>query len=637
MVKGQELELLAPAGKWDVLTAVAEAGADAVYAGGKRFNMRMLRNDFNFSDQEIEEAVSYLHGLDKKLYITMNNLYDDSEIPGLKEYLLFLQQTGVDAIIVQDMAVVQLCRDLQLNIPLHASVQAGINNLPAVKVLEQFGFSRVILSKNNSLQEIKAIARGTSLGIEYFAHGDLCISHAGQCYMSSFLGSRSGNRGECMKPCRWEYGVYSPKGCEAESAYWLAHNDLCLYPYLKPMSEAGITSFKIEGRMRTADYLSDLIKIYRRAIDNLIEDAQNDAVDEAEMAILKNKRVRNFTSGNLLKRPDIHSIGLSGEREPFFPTTAFVLERLQAEDFKDGREIQGQVENLSVKAGSLEAVELLSGLGVDEIILGYDQMRPGAMAWTARACNEALRITDGGIKIILESPRILSNRDVEDFKRFLDAVDHNRFYALIANDAGAMDIAANRGLRLRGGYGLNITNSTACRFYSRAGLERISVSQEIDYARLQTIASATPIIEVTVQGPLCGMISDFCIPRAVNGDAEEACAGHCADGYYLQDLCGQQYMIRCDEKCRNHIFYPYDRCLYPYLSELVKAGIKNWRIDGQYYDPRLLKEVTEIYLDARKHIHAGQTLPNKSCRHLVDLFPKGLSALPIFTCRSTQV
>ncbi len=637
MVKVQDLELLAPAGKWDVLTAVAEAGADAVYAGGKRFNMRMLRNDFNFGDQEIEEAVSYLHGLNKKLYITMNNLYDDSEISGLKEYLLFLQQAGVDAIIVQDMAVVQLCHDLQITIPLHASVQAGISNLPAVKMLERTGFSRVILSKNNSLEEIKAIARETSLGIEYFAHGDLCISHTGQCYMSSFLGSRSGNRGECMKPCRWEYSVHSTGGCEAESAYWLAHNDLCLYPYLKPMAEAGVTSFKIEGRMRTAEYLSDLIKIYRRAIDNLIEDAQNYAADEAEMAILKDKRVRNFTSGNLLNRPDIHSIGLSGEREPFFPTTAFVLDRLQADDLKDPQEIQGQAENLSVKAGSLEAVELLACLGVDEIILGYDQMRPGTTAWTARTCNEAMRITDGsGVKMILESPRIIGNRDVEDFERFLDAVEQNRVSALIANDVGAMDIAANRGFRLRGGYGLNITNGTACRFYNQAGLERISVSQEIDYDRLQTITSTTPI-EVTVQGPLCGMISDFCIPRAVNGEAEEECAGYCADGYFLQDLCGQQYMIRSDEKCRSHIFYPYDRCLYPYLGELVKFGIKYWRIDGQYYNTRLLKEVTEIYLAARKHILAGQPLPVNIWQHLLDLFPKGLSASPVFFGRQKQI
>lgn len=636
MVNQQDIELLAPAGKWDVLTAVAEAGADAVYAGGKKFNMRMLRDDFNFCDEEIAKAVNYLHQLDKKLYITINNLYDDSEIPGLQEYLLFLQQAGVDAIIVQDMAVVELYHDLHLNIPLHASVQAGISNLPAVKMLEECGFSRVILSKNNSLEEIKAIAGGTKLGIEYFAHGDLCISHTGQCFMSSFLGGKSGNRGECMKPCRWQYGVHSTRGCESEPQYWLAHNDLCVYPYLRPMVEAGITSFKIEGRMRPADYLSDLIKIYRRAIDNLLEDRQNYAVDEAELEILGNKRVRDLTSGNLLNRPDVHSIGLSGEREPFFPTTAIVLNRLQPDDFGTGQKVQGQVESLSVKAGNLEAVKLLSGLGVDEIILGYDQMRPGTVAWTPGACNEAMRITDGSpVKILLESPRILSNQDVADFERFLDAVNKERVYAVIANDLGAMHIAAGKGFVLQGGYGLSITNSTACMFYLQAGLKKINASQELNFARLQTMTSAISGIEVTIQGPLCGMVSDFCILRAVNGDAEEQCAGHCADGHFLKDLCGQQYMIRSDEKCRNHIFYPYDRCLFPYLNELVKAGLKYWRIDGQYYDIGLLQEVTQIYINARNQINAGETLPVTSYGHLLDLFPNGLSASPVFASRST--
>jgi U32 family peptidase len=198
----QELELLAPAGKMEVLQQVVAAGADAVYLGGKRFNMRALKNDFNFTDEEIRSAVEFTHQRGRKIYITINNLYDSSEMNDIVDYLLFLKETGVDALIVQDLGIVDLCSQMGLDMPLHASVQMGIANLEAVKVLETQGFTRVILSKNVSLNEIREISAGTGLGIEYFVHGDLCISHTGQCYMSSFVSGKSGNQGKCQKPCR---------------------------------------------------------------------------------------------------------------------------------------------------------------------------------------------------------------------------------------------------------------------------------------------------------------------------------------------------------------------------------------------------------------------------------------------------
>jgi U32 family peptidase len=201
----RKLELLAPAGRIEALHSVVEAGADAVYLGGKRFNMRALKTDFNFADEEIAEAVQFLHQHHRKLYITVNNLYNGEEIDDIADYLLFLQGLGVDALIVQDLGIINLCQEMQLKLPLHASVQMGIANLEAVKILEEKGFQRVILSKNLGLDEIRAISTGSSLGIEFFIHGDLCISHAGQCYMSSFIAGESGNRGRCRKPCRWPY------------------------------------------------------------------------------------------------------------------------------------------------------------------------------------------------------------------------------------------------------------------------------------------------------------------------------------------------------------------------------------------------------------------------------------------------
>ncbi len=244
-----KIELLAPAGNWEVMQTVINAGADAVYAGGKRFNMRLLRKDFNFSDEELLNAVDYLHERGKNLYITLNNLYFDYELAELTDYLYYLQSIGVDALIIQDMGLLDIYNNLGLSVPLHASVQMGIGSLEAVQKLEELGFKRVILSKNLSLDEIAYIHKHSNLGIEYFAHGDLCISHTGQCYFSSLLVGECGNRGRCIKPCRWRYRLSDDDG-ETDFQYHLAHKDLMLYPHVADMVRAGISSFKIEGRMR---------------------------------------------------------------------------------------------------------------------------------------------------------------------------------------------------------------------------------------------------------------------------------------------------------------------------------------------------------------------------------------------------
>jgi putative protease len=324
MENKSQIELLAPAGNWEVLQAVAEAGADAVYAGGKRFNMRSLRPDMNFNQDELKSALDYLHDKGKRLYVTLNNLYFDEELDGLKEYISFLVGIGVDALIIQDLAPARICKQLGLNIPLHVSVQAGILNIPAVQNLEQDGLARVILSKNTSLDEIKAIKEASSIGIEYFAHGDLCISHTGQCYMSAFVSGESGNRGLCIKPCRWEYILHKGEQIIGKG-HLLANKDLCLYPYLLELYKAGVSSFKIEGRMRSAEYLSHLVNIYRQALDRIIEDSDKYQVDPEGLKILEHRRIRDFCAGSLFGKPASDSIGASGERDSVLPQSLLLL------------------------------------------------------------------------------------------------------------------------------------------------------------------------------------------------------------------------------------------------------------------------------------------------------------------------
>ncbi len=628
MKQKNELELLAPAGNWDVLTAVAEAGADAVYAGGKRFNMRGLRPDMNFSDEEIKSAVDYLHDKGKKLYITLNNLYYDYELSELKDYAAFLASAGVDALIIQDMAAARICRDLGLDIPLHASVQVGISNLPAVQCLEEEGFARVILSKNTSLEDIRTISLSARIGIEFFAHGDLCISHTGQCYMSSFLSAEGGNRGKCIKPCRWHYRLNNNRGA-IQQGYLLANNDLCLYPYLSELAEAGVSSYKIEGRMRTPEYLQHLIKIYRSALDRIIEGKEEQAANHQEMKLLQEKRIRNLCSGSLLGRPGLESVDASGQREPFFISNSFKVRSNDREDYPKGLEATGRIEEISVKIGSLKAMEAICNSGADNLILECEAMRSPGSGWTPQQIEQAAKLNPG-IKLVLESPRIMDNQDASGFKRTLGRVDRDSIHAVIANDFGAINIARQMGFRVWGGYGLNICNSTAGSFYHAQGVERITLAQEMQFSHLRRLKEYGAEADILVQGPLCGMISDYCFIKAAHGWEDECPARCTGDEYCLSDPEGQRYRVRIDMKCRNYVYYPYQACILPYLPVLSAAGIKNIRIDGQLYNEMVLSEVTSIYLQAVREMNQGKWDQEPGYGRLLEIFPAGLTSSPAF-------
>ena len=194
------VELLAPAGNWEALEAAVKAGADAVYLGGKHFNMRLHRQDMNFDDEALARAVSFAHTHGVKLYVTINNLIYENELGDLEKFLRYLGTIGPDAILVQDLAVIRLVRDLDLKIPLHASVMMNIHNEPAMNLLKEYGITRVVASRELSLDELSLLRERTGLEIEYFMHGDMCFAESGQCIHSGVVFGQSGNRGRCMKP-----------------------------------------------------------------------------------------------------------------------------------------------------------------------------------------------------------------------------------------------------------------------------------------------------------------------------------------------------------------------------------------------------------------------------------------------------
>lgn len=622
-----ETELLAPAGRWPVLEEVIKAGADAVYLGGKRFNMRLLRPDFNFSDQEIRDAAAMCHDNGVRLYVTLNNLYQEPELPELSEYLGFLKDAGVDAVITQDLALINLCRNIGMT--MHASVQMGVNNLETVRILEQSGFKRVILSKNLALYEIKEIKKHTSLGLEYFVHGDLCIAHAGQCYMSGLLFAESGNRGQCRKPCRWAYNLESgSSGTVVDDKYLLAYNDLCLYPSIPELIEAGVTSFKIEGRMREAEYLSLLVSAYRRAIDQYRDGSNRPAAGDPEWHRLHENRVRDFTSGSLYGRPVSSDIGVTGEREPAFMTAPQELSRLQEEDYSTW---SGEAERLdmSVKVGSRDAVRAALDRGVKTVVIPGTLYRNRGFLSLRDIASALKEVVVAGSSVILEFPRIITVGDRQWVEELWDLARTSRVNAVEVHDPGSLMVASQMGIKARAGYGLNLVNSGAVGQVKAWGAVGACSSLEISQSSLQDMADAATLpLEVVVHGPLCGMISDYCLIGSIESDGEQGCTSPCeGESFWLADKLGQKYPLRSDDRCRCHIYHPLELSLFNELPWLA-ARVSSVRLEGDGYSAELLGQVIEIYQSALKDVSLGEWNQRSNYNLLLELFPNGLTKGP---------
>lgn len=256
----QRPELLAPTGSLEAFFAAMENGADAVYLGLKEFSARAKAKNITLS--ELERMLSWAHAHDRRIYVALNTLVKEEELPRLVETLADLDALRVDGIIIQDLAIWRLAKEHFPNLELHASTQLTVHNIAGVKMLEQLGFTRAVLARELSLTEITTIRRATTIELEHFIHGALCFCFSGQCYFSSWLGGKSGNRGRCAQPCRRRYR-YGQK----EDGYYFSPNDLSAIDLLPELAAAGICSLKIEGRMKSAEYVANVVGAYRAVLD----------------------------------------------------------------------------------------------------------------------------------------------------------------------------------------------------------------------------------------------------------------------------------------------------------------------------------------------------------------------------------
>lgn len=294
----RKVELLAPAGSMEALVAAVNAGCDAVYLGGKSFGARAFAG--NFDEKELKEAVIFCHLRNVKVYVTVNTLVYQSELNDCLRYIDTLVEAKVDALLVQDFGLLYLLRNIYPDLELHASTQMHAHNVNCVRFLKQQGIKRIVLARETPLEIIKECCK-EGIEIEVFVHGALCVSYSGQCLMSSVIKSRSGNRGECAQMCRMKYKLLNEttnKTMESDS-YLLSLKDLNSLENVRMLVDAGVSSLKIEGRMKRPEYVSLVVSCYRRALDEAMK-GKDYQVSESELKELKKIFNRGFTQGYLL-------------------------------------------------------------------------------------------------------------------------------------------------------------------------------------------------------------------------------------------------------------------------------------------------------------------------------------------------
>jgi putative protease len=316
----QKPELMAPAGDWTMLRTAVQAGANAVYFGVDKLNMRAKAA--NFTVYELPEIVKYCRENEVKTYLTINSIVFEEEIKELEDIIISAKNSGIDNIICWDLSVAELCS--KHNLPFCISTQGSVSNSLAASIYKKLGAVRIVLARECSLEEIKKIRANTDLEIEAFVHGAMCIAVSGRCFMSHHMFGQSANRGECVQSCRREFEVYdssSDKSLILGEDYVMSPNDLCTIEFIDKLIEAGIDSFKIEGRKRSPEYVAKTVSVYRRAIDLYFEGKLTDDIKKEMLEELKQVYNRGFSSGFYFEIPssenyaDIHGSKATKRKE----------------------------------------------------------------------------------------------------------------------------------------------------------------------------------------------------------------------------------------------------------------------------------------------------------------------------------
>jgi putative protease len=605
----KKIELLAPAGNMEIFRNVVKANCDAIYLGGKSLNMRMIRKDFNLSDKEIIEAALIAHDLDKKLYVTVNNMMNEYEIEEAAEYLHFLNSINVDGLIVQDMSILQLCKEQKLNnFELHSSVMMNVHNIETARALKEMGISRIVLSREMDLKTAKNLQNQIGIETEYFMHGDMCTCNGANCYYSSVLWGNSSNKGRCFKPCRWACKI-KKDGHIYPTEYPMAAKDMYMYEHIPELIEACVTSFKIEGRMRETDFIVDIVNTYGEAIDRYIADPLSFNRTKQAQKLFEHRK-RDFTTAYAFGNPGLDFINTRYEGTGKFYSTGKVFSVPSEEPeitqtildaaHTELRNVKGDImfnHSLSVKVNNYEQAKLCIEMNVNRIYIASDVLLPDRFISIEQL--QHLVSIKGYTELYLALPQMMDELQFDIIDHYLSKYGH-LFDGLLATNLGAIKRYSDK-YKLTTDYNMNINNHKAVEFYKGIGAQQVTVSIEAKNNELAKFInlSAEPL-ELIVHGAIRVMYSD----HSLNEFAETLQPVGDADNKYVDNSVlvilhdKGENPVYIDNNNKNHLFTNKELCLLPLLEQLSLAKSLSYRIEGQTYSLEELRYVVDIYQKA---------------------------------------
>lgn len=600
-------EVLAPAGREDVFHAVFEAGADAVYMSGKQFNMRRHRKDYHFTEEQVKRLTGFAHDNGKKIYITVNSLVAETEIRPLLEYLKHLEAIGVDAVIVQDFSVVNIVQENGISIPLHSSTMMNVNCADYAAFLKSNGFTRVVTSRDITVEDVRKIGEEAKIETEYFLHGDMCSVQSGQCYGSGIIFGKSSNRGQCMKLCRWAYDMVTESNGQkiAEDAYLLATKDLCLLQQIPELVNAGISSLKIEGRMKSAEQLSRIVSMYRHAVDLYCDTPLSYSRNAEETGELYRNRVRNLSTGFAFQTPADEYFDLPGEREPMFLSYAGQQAHIKEwnKDFFESSSPDSQsvkvIPEISVVAGDKDTALSAMENGADNIILSWEGGLTAQSLWRNEDIDSIFTAaTAHDARVILETAKIMTEREMNELRTVIDIMP--QFETFSITSPAPLRLLSEYGKKIWVSYNCNLLNSESFRFYRKNGCERFAPSLESSFTNIKNVKDALPDIpvELPAHGAITSMLVEHCLiaMHTQHISKKEFCKMPCIyDSYSIIDKRGRKRKVVADRYCRNHIMMEFDLCILPSLRSFLSLNPASFRIDARLYSVEETAFLTRLY------------------------------------------
>lgn len=634
------MEILSPVGGKEQLIAAVRKGANAVYLGTKEFNAR--RNADNFSDSELIEAIKYCHVRNVKVYIALNTIISDRELKSVVETVKFIIKAGVDGIIIQDLAVLKIVKNISENIPVHASTQMSIHNKEGAQIAKELGFCRIVPARELSKEELRVIKENSNLEMEVFVHGALCMSFSGQCYLSSILGARSANRGMCAQPCRLNF----KSDC---SEYALSLKDVSLIDRIQELEEIGVDSLKIEGRMKRPEYVAIATESCKKAIENsvydketlravfsrsgftdgyftgnrnrdlfgyrtkedvvaampVLKDIANSYRKETALVAVSMKLTITSDKPTVLTVTDYsHSVSVTGDNPQFAehrPITEEVcvkslskcggtpyflkeyecyieegltvpvslvnslrknaLEQLTClrentvkhsinEDYEISFEPEITVSDTPEIYARFESIEQVQP-NVNRIILDYNILYD-----SPRICEEYKE------KLIAELPVLMF--DCEKEKHKLSELKKRGITKVYAQNLYALSLAKEMGLKVLGGFHLNILNSLSLSEYKKFGVDEADISFECNLQWFNNLKKSIP----------CGIVAYGKMPlmtfRACPLKSNKGC-GSCSGKRHLTDRHGNEMKILCRNKQFTQMINPYPINMCDKIDQLKNA------------------------------------------------------------------